>query len=175
MSYDLDGDVAKARADKARRVASGDEKSDAEVRADGGIPLSPRAAVLLEHFSRSQTFAKYCPAEMREKAAADAITCTRRIIEYIGALEDVALQAFTTEPGDVPKESIGLAAASLEKLCDDIDQHAAASGAELDPSSSIGVETWRSIALRLRHIEFRINAVPGQSPDSPLILPDVRG
>jgi hypothetical protein len=171
MTYDVDADIGRYMRDRASRVAEGLELPDDELRAKGGLVISPRAAVLLDHFARSHvevaTSSRLRSANEVIELGAEAQSCTRRMLEYIVALEEAVLLGFSAEVWDTPTEAIGLAAATLEQMADTI-------GAQpnLSEETQRGVETYRYVASRLRVIEYRIRRVPGQDDHAgPVVLP----
>jgi hypothetical protein len=163
--YDVERDIERARADREKREQTGTEQTPDDMRRAGGVPITDRAAVLLDHLIRSHLEAAAAPG-LRE---GQALTCARRVVEYVGRLEHAVLDPLSTNPEDTPRELLGLAAATFEQL-------AALYESSPDESVRTGAETFRILAPRFRVMETRIGDLPGQARQEvqlPIVQPEV--
>jgi hypothetical protein len=171
--YNVERDMERFLVRRQGDIAKG-APTDEDMRQQGGLVLSPRAVVLLNHYSESHSdLARWAPLVGQQRMlelTADATNCTRRLLEYLVPLEEVALLGFTHEPWDVPAEAIGLAAASLENMAAMFDGQPDLSEATLQ-----GIETYRYLAARLRVLEERIRRIPGQLGRDTVVLPEPPG
>lgn len=168
--YNVERDIERFLTRRQLDVSKG-APTDEEMRQKGGMVISPRLAVLLDHFAGSHAeVAKWAPLVAPQRVMelqADATSCSRRLLEYLVPLEEVALLGFTHEPWDVPAEVVGLAAAALEGMVANFD----AAGEPLSEDAQRGVDTYRYLAERLRLLEARVQRIPGQMDRSTVILP----
>lgn len=151
-SFDVERDIERARVDRQKREALGMEQTPEQMRLQGGVPLTDRAAVLLDHLIHSHIQAAVTPG-LRES---EALACARRAVEYVGALEHAVLTPLSVETWDDPRTVLGLSAASLEALADQY-------GGMPDERLRVGAQEFRTLAARLRVIEARIGNIPGQT------------
>lgn len=169
--YDVEQDMERERLRRDEQVQAGREKSDAELRAAGGIPLSARASVLLHHFSLAHTRARVASHDEMSDRMTDALTCSRRIIEYVGALEEFALLKFSEDSEDAPRQAIGIAAASIEGWIQNIGDFHQSEGTEPEEATTTGLATLAAVAVRLRIMEMRLDKIPGRTPAPLIVLP----
>lgn len=150
--YDVARDVRRYTEDRARGVMSGAELSDTAMREAGGVVITPLASILLEHVAKSHV--RLATAAVRGQLAGemkDTQSTLRRLVEYIGVLESIALLPYSVEQGDSPWATIEMAAGLLEQQADEIGRQPDISQATID-----GVAAYRWMALRLRATEARM-------------------
>lgn len=151
---DIERDIERATRDRERRVAEGLEPSREQLRATGGIVISDRASVLLERCISAHLKAAVTNAP---EFHADRQTMARLVVEYIGALEAVIFDEFSREPGDTPRNWLGLSAATLEGVAGTYER-----AIEQYPEIAEGLAAIRECSRRLRILEERIGRIPGE-------------
>jgi hypothetical protein len=172
--YDVERDVANFSEAKTADIEAGRRQSDDQLRAAGGVVLSPLSHVLLEHFAAAHVrLGAASIVHGAEDERVQATTCARKLVEYIGALEAVILHHYSTEEGDSPRVALGLCASMIASIADQVP----------DVGQSVaqrnGVETMRNLIDRLRRTESSMASIEALHTDGvkadPVKLPILGG